>query len=56
MEKEFDVIISMEALEIGKENNNAKTDPCYTIVLKKGKLLFIFNVNYYIGQFYRKET
>ncbi len=35
MEKGFDFVISLEALEIRQELNIKKPDACYTIVTKK---------------------
>ena len=35
MEKGFDVVISLEALEIRQELNIKKPESCYTIVTKK---------------------
>lgn len=40
MEKGFDVVISLEALEIRQELNIKKPESCYTIVIKKSNSTF----------------
>jgi hypothetical protein len=40
MEKGFDVVISLEALEIRQELNIKKPEACYTIVIKKSNSTF----------------
>jgi len=46
MEKGFDFVISLEALEIRQELNIKKPDACYTIVTKKSNSYIIYSINF----------